>query len=285
MTSVWKGVMVVGNIADEPIGLFDSGLGGLTVAREVLRNLPNEQIVYFGDTARVPYGNKTKETVVRYSEQIMRFLLTQNIKAIVIACNTASAYAIEEITAQAGRPVIGVVEPGADMAVKATKNKRIGIMATAATIDSQSYVRAIAGLDAEVETFGQACPILVPLVEEGWIDDPVTIEVLKRYLHPLLEKDVDTIVLGCTHYPLLRKVIRRLVGDEITLINPAYETAQALKTLLEANGLSRRKPIEEGAQYPYRFFVSDNAERFAGFAQSILPIDVRTATKIPIEHY
>ena len=125
----------------------------------------------------------------------------------------------------------------------------------------------------------------MPLVEEGWIDDPVTIEVLKRYLHPLLEKDVDTIVLGCTHYPLLRKVIRRLVGDKIHLINPAYETAQALKKLLEEKKLLREKPAEEGARYPYRFFVSDNAERFADFAQSILPVDVRTATKIPIEHY
>lgn len=273
------------NIADEPIGLFDSGIGGLTVAREILRNLPHEQIVYFGDTARVPYGSKTRETVVRYAEQIMRFLLTQNIKAIVIACNTASAYAIDDISAQAGRPVIGVVEPGAVMAAQATENKRVGIMATAATIESRSYDKAIARIDPAVQTFGQACPILVPLVEEGWIDDPVTIEVLKRYLHPLLEKDVDTIVLGCTHYPLLRKVIRRLVGDKVHLINPAYETAQALKKLLEEKKLLREKPAEEGARYPYRFFVSDNAERFADFAQSILPVDVRTATKIPIEHY
>ncbi|MBQ0059962.1 MAG: glutamate racemase [Lachnospiraceae bacterium] len=272
-------------ISDAPIGVFDSGIGGLTVAREIMRNLPNEQIIYFGDTARVPYGSKTKSTVVRYSEQIMRFLVTQNVKAIVIACNTASAMAMEEISAQAGRPVIGVVEPGAEMAALATRTKRVGIMATAGTVSTGSYELAIKRRDPEIQVFSQACPILVPLVEEGWIEDPVTEEVLRRYLKPLLDQKVDTIILGCTHYPLLRKVIRRMVGDEITLVNPAYETALSLKRVLEEEDLTRLKPIKEGTPYPYRFFVSDDAERFKEFAQSILPIDVRTVVRVPIEKY
>ena len=270
---------------EAPIGLFDSGIGGLTVAREIMRNLPNEQIVYFGDTARLPYGNKSRETVIRYSEQITRFLLTQNIKAIVIACNTASAMALDAVGKTAGLPVLGVVEPGAVMAVKATRTRRIGVMATASTTASMSYDRAIHKLDPSIETFGQACPILVPLVEEGWIDDPVTRAVLTRYLDPLLEKDVDTIILGCTHYPLLRKVIQSMVGPQITLINPAYETALALGTLLKEKGLARVKPVEHGAPYPYRFYVSDDVKRFEAFAESILPVDVKSATMIPIDRY
>ena len=272
-------------MSEEPIGLFDSGIGGLTVAREIMRNLPNEQIVYFGDMARLPYGNKSRETVIRYSEQITRFLLTQNIKAVVIACNTASAMALEAVGEKAGLPVLGVVEPGALMAVKATKTKRVGVMATASTTASMSYNRAISRLDPEVMTYGQACPLLVPLIEEGWIDDTVTRQVLDRYLAPLLEKDVDTIILGCTHYPLLRKVIRSMVGPSITLINPAYETALALKEMLEEKQIMRMKPAEEGTPYPYRFFVSDDAQRLDSFAKSILPVDVRSAKMIPIEQY
>ena len=273
------------DLTEAPIGLFDSGIGGLTVAREIMNNLPNEQIVYFGDTARLPYGNKSRETVIRYSQQIMRFLMTQHIKAIVIACNTASAMAIDSIKESAGRPVIGVVKPGARMAVKATRSKRVGVMATASTIGSHSYDKAIAALDPEVQTFGQPCPILVPLVEEGWINDPVTLEVLKRYLDPLLKNDVDTIILGCTHYPLLRDVVQKLVGPSIRLVDPAYETAIALKERLQKEKLIRTKPVQEGMPYPYRFYVSDDAQRFDAFAQSILPVDVRNAKTVPIEEY
>ena len=272
-------------ISSRPIGLFDSGIGGLTVAREIMRNLPNERIVYFGDTARLPYGNKPKSTVVRFSEQIMRFLLTQDIKTIVIACNTASAMALEDIRSKAGRPVIGVGEPGARMAVRATKNKKVGIMATKSTISSGAYEREIQRLDPEVEVVGEACPLLVPLVEEGWAKDPITREILVRYLDVLLSQDVDTIILGCTHYPLLRSVVRELVGDAVTLVNPAYETAQELKRLLAERDILNTEEMDEGARYPYRFFVSDEAERFDDFARSILPVDVRSATTIEIEKY
>lgn len=272
-------------LSEAPIGLFDSGLGGLTVAREVMRNLPDEKIVYFGDTARVPYGNKSQATVVRYSEQIVRFLLTQDIKAIVVACNTASAMALDAIRQLTDLPVLGVVQPGAIMAVKATKNKKIGVMATKSTISSGSYTREIRRLDPSVTVFGEPCPLLVPLVEEGWTSTHVTDEILRYYLDHLLEKKVDTIIMGCTHYPLLRKAIRHLAGEEITLINPAYETALALKTTLGELNLLNTQPAGRDDPYPYRFFVSDDAERFRDFAQSILPVDVKKAATVPIEKY
>jgi glutamate racemase len=250
-----------------------------------MRNLPNEKIVYFGDTARVPYGNKSKATVVRYSEQIMRFLKTQDIKAIVIACNTASAMALDEIREQAGMPVLGVVEPGALMAVKATRNKRVGVIATKATIGSGAYSRQIHKIDPQVTVIGEACPLLVPLVEEGWTHDSITDEIIMRYLKEILGKDIDTLILGCTHYPLLRSEIRGLIGDTITLVNPAYETARALGDLLEKEHLANEHAPLRDEPYPYRFFVSDDAERFADFANSILPIDVKTAKMIPIDQY
>ncbi|MDO4479371.1 MAG: glutamate racemase [Lachnospiraceae bacterium] len=273
------------HLSEAPIGLFDSGLGGLTVAREIMRNLPDEKIVYFGDTARVPYGNKSKGTVVRYSEQILRFLLTQNIKAVVIACNTASAMALEALRDKTDLPVLGVVSPGAVMAVKATRNKRVGVMATKSTIASESYVKEIHRLDPEVTVVGEPCPLLVPLVEEGWTNTKITDEILQHYLDHLMAQQVDTIIMGCTHYPLLRNAIARLVGDEITLVNPAYETALALKKVLDENGLLNTTPANKADPYPYRFFVSDEAERFRDFAGMILPVDVRSAEMIPIEKY
>ncbi|MDO4804826.1 MAG: glutamate racemase [Lachnospiraceae bacterium] len=271
--------------AESPIGVFDSGLGGLTVAREIMRNLPNERIVYFGDTARVPYGNKSKATIERYSRQIVRFLKTQDIKAVVVACNTATALAIDEVRRTAGIPVIGVIEPGAKMAVKATKNKRIGVIATRATIQAGEYASVIRGLDPEIRVLGQACPMLVPLVEEGWIHDRITDEIILRYLDDLLEHGVDTLILGCTHYPLLRSEIRKLVGGGITLINPAYETAIELGQMLSEQGLRSQTMRSPEEPNPYRFFVSDDAGRFTDFANSILPVDVKTARVVPIEEY
>ena len=273
---------------ESPIGVFDSGLGGLTVAREIMRNLPNERIVYFGDTARVPYGNKSKETVVRYSRQIVRFLLTGNIKAVVVACNTASAMAIDEIretVSDRDMPVLGVVGPGAKMAVEATKNGKIGVIATKATISSHAYSEHIHRMNPDIEVIGKACPLLVPLVEEGWIHDAVTREVLMRYLDGLLTAGIDTLILGCTHYPLLRSEIRKLIGEEITLINPAYETALALKHVLEEHDLSSTCAPRENEPYPYRFCVSDDAKRFADFANSILPVDVDQAQLVAIDRY
>ena len=223
-----------------PIGIFDSGVGGLTVAREVMRNIPLERIVYFGDTARVPYGSKSKETIVRYSRQIIRFLMTQGVKAIVVACNTASAFALEEVKKEIEIPIIGVVQPGAKVACAATRNKKIGVIGTEGTVRSQIYTKVIQEWDPKIEVIGKACPLFVPLVEEGWLKDPVTDEVAYRYLKEIKEKNIDTLILGCTHYPLLRSTVQKVMGENVTLVNPAYETALELKNLLYQHKLENR---------------------------------------------
>ena len=271
-------------IRKAPIGVFDSGVGGLTVAREIMRNLPNERIVYFGDTARVPYGSKSKDTIIRYAKQIIRFLRTQDVKAIVIACNTASALALEEVEKELDIPIIGVVEPGARVAAAATKNGKIGVIGTESTINSHMYPQLIKEYRPDVTVFGKACPLFCPLVEEGWLKDPVTEEVAKRYLKDLLKEDIDTLILGCTHYPLLRSLLSGLVGDQIQLVNPAYETAKELERLLKKENLANEGEKAPGKE-PYRFFVSDAADKFKNFANSILPYDIETTRKINIEEY
>jgi len=271
------------NKCKAPIGVFDSGVGGLTVVREIMRNIPNEDIVYFGDTARVPYGSKSRGTILRYSRQIVRFLKTQNVKAIVVACNTASAYALEEIKKELDIPVIGVVKPGAKVACETTKNGRIGVIATDATIRSGIYNSFIKRNKPDVQVVGKACPLFVPLVEEGWIKDPITVEVAKRYLAEMLQYDIDTLILGCTHYPLLRSTLRGIVGEKINLVNPAYETARELKILLDENGLSNPRSEKESAVH--KFYVSDSVERFNNFANSILPYDIEMTKQIQIEEY
>ena len=260
-----------------PIGVFDSGVGGLTVVREIMRNLPHERIVYFGDTARVPYGSKSKSTVLRYSRQIVRFLETQNVKAIVAACNTASALALDTIEKEVQLPILGVVKPGATVAVHTTRNKRVGVIATESTIHSHLYRTLIQAEDPEITVFGKACPLFVPLVEEGWTKDSITREVAGRYLGELLEKDIDTLIMGCTHYPLLRSLLREIVGEKVTLVNPAYETAQALKRMLSDMNLENQAPGGE----PYRFYTSDAAEKFDAFAASILPCRCRRQSRYP----
>ena len=267
-----------------PIGVFDSGVGGLTVAREIMRNLPDERIVYFGDTARVPYGSKSQETVIRYSKQIVRFLQTQHVKAIVIACNTASALALDAIEGELDIPILGVLRPGAKVAAETTKNKRVGVIATESTIRSGMYGRYIKAHDPEITVYGKACPLFVPLVEEGWLKDPVTEEVARRYLKELLEKDIDSLILGCTHYPLIRSLMRKIVGDKVQLVNPAYETALELGRLLTREGLANDGGTDCAGE-KYQFFVSDAAEKFAEFANSILPYDVKKTRKINIEEY
>lgn len=266
-----------------PVGVFDSGVGGLTVAREIMRNLPEENIVYFGDTARVPYGSKSRETILRYSRQIIRFLRTQDVKAIVIACNTASAYALEEVKQELDIPIIGVIKPGARVACQVTKNKKIGVIGTEATVSSGIYTSFIRKQDAEIQVVGKACPLFVPLAEEGWLKDSVTFEVAGRYLRELMEEDIDTLILGCTHYPLLRSTLREVVGEKVTLVNPAYETARDLKRLLQKEGLSNRQSQEEDRTY--QFYVSDLADKFRRFANSILPFDVETTKQISIEEF
>ena len=272
--------------ADLPIGVFDSGVGGLTVVKEIINQMPNERIVYFGDTARVPYGSKSRDTVVRYSRQIVRFLLEQNVKAIAVACNTASAYAIPEIEAECPVPVIGVIRPGAKTAVEGTRNGRIGVIGTRATITSGSYKEYIREIMPGAEVFGQACPLFVPLVEEGLWEDPVTDEIARRYMASLIDRDIDTLIMGCTHYPLIRKTIGRAAGDGVLLVNPAYETARELKILLENRSLISEHGYELGSTVPqYRFYVSDMAGQFQSFANSIIKYGILAAEKIDIYNY
>ena len=265
-----------------PIGVFDSGVGGLTVAREIMRQLPKERIIYFGDTARVPYGSKSKETIIRYSRQIAHFLESRGVKAIVAACNTASAYALEEIRPELKIPAIGVVKPGAKVAAETTANGRIGVIGTEGTIASQIYTEMIHRHNPDASVMGKACPLFVPLVEEGWLKDPVTIEVARRYLASFQESGIDTLILGCTHYPLLRSMVQEIMGEGVNLVNPAYETAQELKRLL-----SQHKIPNDGTgdrQMPmYQFYVSDAAEKFKNFANSILPCEIEEAQLVQIE--
>lgn len=258
-----------------PIGVFDSGVGGLTVVKEILSNLPNEKVIYFGDTARVPYGNKSPETIIRYSRQIAEFLVSQNVKAIVIACNTASAMALEAVQESVDIPVIGVVRPGTDAAIKATSSNRIGVIGTEGTIRSGIYGRYIKEKAPDAVVFDKACPLFVNLVEEGMIDDPVTVIMIHRYLDDLIKThDIDTLILGCTHYPLLQEVIRREIGGQVKLVNPAYETACSLKRLLEEQDLSALTAPDTAA---HKFYVSDAAEKFRHFAENILSLNIYSA--------
>lgn len=267
-----------------PIGVFDSGVGGLTVAREIMRQIPNERIVYFGDTARVPYGSKSKDNIIKFSRQIIRFLQTENVKAIVIACNTASALALDEMQQEFDLPILGVVKPGAKVAVETTVNKRIGLIGTEANIRSGVYTRYIKSLDDEAKVFEKACPLFVPLVEEGWLHDDITLQVASRYLEELKEKDIDTLIMGCTHYPLIRSTIRKVMGDKVNLVNPAYETAIELKNLLERDNLANKCDVDSPSSM-YRFYVSDEEEKFKLFANSILPFDITMTKQINIENY
>jgi len=280
-----KELILNGNIdPSAPIGIFDSGVGGLTVAREIMRQIPNERLVYFGDTARVPYGNKSKETITKYSKQIIRFLKTQNVKAIVVACNTASAYALDEIEKELDIPIIGVVKPGAKVAAETTRNKKVGVIATAGTIQSRIYAEYIEGIDRDIRVIGKACPLFVPLVEEGLLEDPVTDEIATRYLNELKDLDIDTLILGCTHYPLIRSTLGRIMGEKVTLVNPAYETAVELRSLLEREGLLNPSTNRLGTNQ-YQFFVSDGADKFKTFANSIIKYGILSAKVIHIEEY
>ena len=266
--------MKIENKKDMPIGVFDSGVGGLTVAREIMRQLPNESIVYFGDTARVPYGSKSETTIIRYSRQIIRFLLTKEVKAIVIACNTASALALDAVRKEFKIPIIGVVAPGARAAREETINKKIGVIGTEATVKSEIYKKLIQAEDPQISVSGRACPLFVPLVEEGFAKHKITREVIDIYLSDMRESDIDTLILGCTHYPLLRSTI------------PAYETAMDLKRILEEEEMLRDTPVNDQEEHgEYSFYVSDAADKFKQFANSILPYDIETTKQINIEEY
>lgn len=262
-----------------PIGVFDSGVGGLTVVKEIMNQIPGEDIIYFGDTTRLPYGSKSKKTVITYTRQIIRFLMSKDVKAIVIACNTASAFALETVKSEVDVPIIGVVKPGAKLAASTTQNGRIGVIGTEGTIQSGIYSEFLRETNPKIQVFGKACPLFVPLIEEGLIDDPVTYEMARRYISPLIEKHIDTLVLGCTHYPLLRETIRKVVGEDIVLVNPAYEAAKSLSDVLTDQGLRN----DATPKLNHKFYVSDGAEKFRQFANTILPCEVMETKDINIE--
>lgn len=265
--------------SDLAIGIFDSGIGGLTVVEQMRRVMPAEDLIYLGDTARVPYGTKSPGTIVRFACEDTEFLLRQNVKAVVVACNTASAWALPQLKKQFDIPIFGVVVPGAQAAVTATQNHRIGVIGTTATIRSQAYAREIRARDRSARVFVRACPLLVPLVEEGWISHPVTAQIVAEYLRPLRDDGIDTLVLGCTHYPLLKEAMRKTLPGQVTLV----DSAEACAAYVRAQ-LSRRKILREDRSTPgtVQPFVTDEVERFQEMAGRFLPSRARRARRIEL---
>ena len=250
----------------QPIGVFDSGIGGMTVVRALTHHLPHENIIYFGDTARVPYGPKSPQVVREYALQDTDVLLKYDVKLIVIACNTVSAVALDVVQKRAKVPVVGVILPGAAAGVQATKNKRIGVIGTVGTIFSNAYTNAIRQLDSSIKVFSKACPLFVPLAEEGWIDHKATELIAKEYLFPLTLEKIDTLVLGCTHYPILRDVIDKVLHHNVTLIDSGEATSLVVKKMLTDLKLNNTSPLKPNLQ----FFVSDVPHKFAEIGERFL---------------
>jgi glutamate racemase len=257
------------------IGVFDSGVGGLTVVRELIRQLPSENIVYFGDTARVPYGIKSRETVIRFSIENILFLLKQDVKLICVACNTVSSFALPVIKNHFRVPIVGVLSPGVREAVYATKSGRIGLIGTKGTIKSGAYEKEIKQLLPGAKVTATACPLFVPFVEEGWLSGDVVKSVAKIYLKPLMDAKVDTLILGCTHYPLLKTLISKIMGPDVTLIDSAKQVAMEVKDIL-----SREDLLIKGGRGRHKFFVSDNPEWFSGLAQRFLGKPLKDVRKV-----
>lgn len=265
---------------NRPIGIFDSGIGGLTVLKEIAEQLPYEDIIYFGDTARVPYGTRSRETIVKYSFQCINFLMSKDIKLVVIACNTATASALTEVREHFDVPIIGVVDPGVRAAVSTTKNQRIGIIGTTSTVNSGAYQESIRELVSDSEVIGVACPLFVPIVEDGWQDTEVARLTAEKYLLELKEHDIDTLVLGCTHYPILKYTITKVMSD-VALINPAFETAKQVKELLTEKDLLTEKKTSSNIE----FYVSDDPEKFRRIGGNILDKNITHIEKIDIEDF
>jgi glutamate racemase len=266
--------------SEQAIGVFDSGVGGLTVMKSLMNRLPNEHLVYLGDTARVPYGTKSAEVVTRYSLLNARFLLRHDLKALVIACNTASAASLPTLQQKLPIPVIGVIEPGARAAATATRSGRIGIIGTQGTIRSEAYQRALRSLRPDANLFAKPCPLFVPLAEEGWTDadDEVVLGAARRYLSELKQAEVDVLVLGCTHYPLLREAIAKVMGPSVTLVDSAEATAQSVEKLLREQNLLRTGS-DEGRR---RYFVTDLPERFAEVGERFLGRSIGSAEQVDL---
>jgi len=265
---------------DRPIGVFDSGIGGLTVVRALRELLPDETIYYLGDTARVPYGGKSAATVQRYSLEIAGLLLEENCKTIVVACNTASALALPELEVAMSIPVIGVIQPGAKAAVAATRNGHIGVIGTRATIKSGAYERAILALDPAVRVSARACPLFVPLIEEGWLEGEITDRIVWQYLDPLVRDGIDTLVLGCTHYPLLRDAIGRYLGDAVELVDSAQNCATAVSQLLEAKDLRATAATNGNLSVA----LTDPPDAFLDVARTALSLEIGTVRLRQVIH-
>lgn len=262
-------------LRERAIGVFDSGIGGLTVVRQIVRLLPQEHVVYLGDTARTPYGTKSPETIRRYAVENAAFLLDKGIKLLVVACNSVSAVALDLLQSQLRVPVVGVIEPGARAAVAATRNRKVGVIGTEATIASGAYTRALKALDADLEIYTRACPLFVPLAEEGWVDNDVARAAARRYLTSLKRSGIDTLVLGCTHYPLLSGVIGDVLGPGVALVDSALTTAQEVRELLAAGGLLRR-----GEPGSVSFFVTDVPDRFIKVGHLFMGQPVESAVRL-----
>ncbi len=265
---------------NRPIGIFDSGVGGLTVMREVMEQLPYENLIYFGDTARIPYGSRSVQTIKKYAYQCASFLKSKDVKTIVIACNTASSIALEHLQKNFDLPVIGVIEPGAKSAAAATKNSRIGVIGTMAAINSGAYQAKIMEYRHNSEVIGIPCPLFVPIIEEGWEYSTVAELTAEKYLAELVEHDVDTLVLGCTHYPILRYTIKKVIGPGVKLVNPAFETARNLKKVLADQNL-----LNENFNLPqYEYYVSDAPERFRRIGGNFLKKEINNLSEIAIDN-
>jgi glutamate racemase len=261
------------------IGVFDSGVGGLTVVAEISKQLPNEEVVYFGDTARAPYGSRHEDTITFFSKQIVRFLQTQNVKVIVVACNTATITSLEHIKKEFGSHILGVVEPGVISALETTKSK-IGIIGTQATIKSKAYEKIIRNKRQDIEIFTKACPLLVQLIEEGLIDNEIADMTCKHYVEPLIKNGIDTLFLACTHFPIHKKSILKATNEKVTIIDPAIKTIQSLKILLEKENMLRletNKPINE-------LYVSGSSLNFKKIYKAINKEECVVKT-VEIENY
>jgi len=260
-----------------PIGIFDSGVGGLTVFSEVEKALPREEIIYFGDTARVPYGTKSKETVTKFSVENVEFLMKHNVKLVLVACNTASSLSLNFLKRCFRVPIIGVIEPGARNAVNSTRNNRVGVIGTNATIISGAYEKTIKKINGRIAIYSQSCPLFVPLVEEGWTGNKVTYEVVSIYLKGLKNKGVDTLILGCTHYPLLKDVIKKFMGSEVVLVDSAREVAKEARSILDASGLLNENP----GRKKHKFFVSDEPGPFIRLSERFLEREMECVKTAP----
>jgi len=262
-----------------PIGIFDSGIGGLTVAKRIIAMLPNENIVYFGDSARVPYGSKSNETVIEYSLQDAQFLISKNVKLIIVACNTASSIAINKLKEKFTIPIIGMIEPGTQLALKSTKNGRIGVIGTDATINNKAYSSELNRIENNLEIIEKPCPLFVPIAEEGWLDHEATKLIAKEYLQDLIDFGVDTVILGCTHYPLLSGVIQEVMGEDVTLIDSGMAASLEVEDYLNGRGV-RNDSNQLGT---LEFYVSDLPAKFKAVAERFLGTEVKHIEKIDVD--